>query len=119
MLLALLPPHTTPVPGCAFVCNTGAQVESALAKSADTQQYLEDPAKLAAVVELHEEADWVSTQLLSLISLQSLITLLRSQATRGKGAQQDWLKEVCMQYTEPDCKLLVGAELMGAFSRYL
>ena len=86
-----------------------------MTKSSDAQQYLEDPAKVIAVVEMHAQADAVIQQILSLISMQSLITLLRSPATRQPGAQQDWLKEVVQQYAEPDCKLMVGNIPMEAF----
>ncbi len=94
----------------------GAQVEAALTKSADAQSFLKDDATVEKAVELHQRGDEAVRQILSVISLQSLIALLRSPATRQDGQQRQWLGEVLQAYGEKDCDLLVGANTLGAFS---
>ena len=91
-------------------------MEAALTKSADAQQFLDDDSTLQKAVDLHKRGDEVVIQILSVISLQSLISLLRSPGTRQEGQQRQWLKEVAEQYGTEDCNLLVGASTLGAFS---
>ena len=61
--------------------------------------------KAAALFEKGEEA---VSNALSMISLQSLIVLLRNPQVKAATSQRrEWLSEVAAQYNERGCRLLV------------
>lgn len=62
------------------------------------------------MIGLISDADLAVNATLSLISLQSLITLLRSPLTLLAGSQhQTWLRDVATQYGQATNKLLVAS----------
>ena len=53
-------------------------------------------------------ADDMVNKVMNVISLQSLIYLLRNPKAKMQGTQErDWLLEVVQQYAAADCKMLV------------
>lgn len=86
-----------------------SEVEAALDKS--DRQMLDSGIEVDEKLnELRSEAKQVQTFALSLISLNSLVLLLRSDSVHVKGNDaQQWLSQTIEPYGEPDCKLLVGA----------
>ena len=86
-----------------------SEVEAALDKS--DRQMLDSGLKVDEKLnELRSEAKQVQTFALSLISLNSLVLLLRSDTVHVKGNEaQQWLLQTIEPYGRPDCKLLVGA----------
>ena len=78
-------------------------------KVTQRQQLCESAEDATAIVAIQSEAEEEVAATLSLISLQSLLTLLRSPNSKQKGHQQQtWLSEVAAQYVAPDSKLLVA-----------
>ena len=86
-----------------------SEVDAALDKS--DRQMSDSGLEVAEKLnKLRSEAKQVQTDALSLISLNSLVLLLRSDTVHVKGHEaQQWLMQTIEPYGEPDCKLLVGA----------
>ena len=71
------------------------------------QRKLDDSIAIAATADF-ENASTAINNALSMISLQSLITLLRNPQVRAPKSQpRVWLAEVAAQYAVPKCELLV------------
>ena len=67
-----------------------------------------DEASSIAATAHAEEGETAVNHALSVISLQSLIVLLRNpQVKAAKSQPRAWLAEVAAQYAEPGCQLLV------------
>ena len=83
------------------------KVEASLDLLRSQQTKLEDSALAGATAKL-ELGEACVTNALSLISLQSLITLLQNPQVKLAGSQPRlWLQEVAEQYAQKDNKLLV------------
>ena len=70
------------------------------------QRKLDDSIAIAATADF-ENASTAINNALNMISLQSLITLLRNPQVKAKSQPREWLAEVAAQYAEPNCPLLV------------
>lgn len=79
-------------------------------KVSNKQQLCENAAAATEIVEIASKAEAEVAATLSLISWQSLLTLLRSPGSKQEGGQQrTWLNEVAAQYAAADCKMLVAS----------
>ena len=87
-----------------------SEVDAALDKSDRQMSDYVSTEVAEKLTKLCSEAKQVHTDALSLISLNSLVLLLRSDHVHVKGNEaQQWLMQTIEPYGEPDCKLLVGA----------
>jgi hypothetical protein len=70
------------------------------------QRQLDDSIAIATTADFENGSSAISNAL-SMMSLQSLITLLRNPQVKSKSQIKEWLAEVAAQYAGPNCQLLV------------
>ena len=78
-------------------------------KVAQKQKLCETDEVVTQIVGLVSKAEAAVSGTLSLISVQSLLTLIRSASVQQDGQHRTWLKEVAAQYAVASCKLLVAS----------